>query len=83
MATFSKRSICSVLSAQVQDSQWRRGAAQTLPRCCSSNLRVPHRSILHVAVSVRAFIAALPFCALRWGSLMAKYCSSPSASSQN
>ena len=23
----------TVLSAQVQDSQWRRGAAQTLPRC--------------------------------------------------
>ena len=62
MATFSKRSICSVLSAQVQDSQWRRGAAQTLPRCCSSSLRVPHRSILHVAVSVRAFIALIFLC---------------------
>ncbi len=31
----------------------------TLPRCCSSSLRVPHRSILHAAGSVRAFIAAL------------------------
>ena len=34
--TFSKRSIChgSVLRCR-HSSQWRRGAAQTLPRCCS------------------------------------------------
>ena len=38
------------------------GAVPTLPRCCSSSLRVPHRSILHVAVSVRAFIALIFLC---------------------
>ena len=60
MATFSAFDFVQCSGTGITRSG---GAVPTLPRCCRSSPRVPHRSILQVAVSVRAFIAALTFCA--------------------